>query len=277
MKMQEDLVFDIGMNNGDDTALYLSKGYRVVAVEANPLLVEQAAQRFKCEISEARVNLQNVGIAETQGKLEFWVNETLSEWSSFRKEIAGRDGHPLSPVTVDAVRLESLLEAFGVPRYMKIDIEGYDGVCLESLHQAERPAYLSVEFNHSSLLEQARALGYTKFKVIDQFTHKALGCRLHPPYSYFENLYNLAAKQDSFGSLAQEICGHRKLWTLVKRMRTEISAGFVEGSSGPFGEDADGVWLGYDQALEQFRAVEAYIAGQGSVVPLWCDLHAKLV
>ncbi len=38
-----DLVYDIGMNNGDDTAYYLSLGFRTVAIEANPELVDQPA------------------------------------------------------------------------------------------------------------------------------------------------------------------------------------------------------------------------------------------
>jgi hypothetical protein len=29
-----DLIFDVGANNGDDTAAYLARGFRVIAVEA---------------------------------------------------------------------------------------------------------------------------------------------------------------------------------------------------------------------------------------------------
>ena len=46
----ENLVFDIGLNRGQDTANYLAKGYNVVAVEANPELVEFCSQRFSREI-----------------------------------------------------------------------------------------------------------------------------------------------------------------------------------------------------------------------------------
>ena len=38
-QIDPNLVFDIGLNNGDDTAYYLHLGYRVIGVEANPLLV----------------------------------------------------------------------------------------------------------------------------------------------------------------------------------------------------------------------------------------------
>jgi hypothetical protein len=40
------LVLDVGMHNGDDTAYYLASGYDVVAVEANPTLCASARDRF---------------------------------------------------------------------------------------------------------------------------------------------------------------------------------------------------------------------------------------
>ncbi len=44
-------IIDLGMNNGDDTAFYLAKGYNVVAVEANPHLVAAARVRFAKDIA----------------------------------------------------------------------------------------------------------------------------------------------------------------------------------------------------------------------------------
>lgn len=32
-KHQDDLIFDIGMNNGDDTDFYLKKGFRVISIK----------------------------------------------------------------------------------------------------------------------------------------------------------------------------------------------------------------------------------------------------
>ena len=34
------LIFDVGCNDGQDSDFYLKKGFRVVAVEANPALCE---------------------------------------------------------------------------------------------------------------------------------------------------------------------------------------------------------------------------------------------
>ena len=39
-------VFDVGMFDGADTAYYLESGYRVVSVEANPVLVQRAEKTF---------------------------------------------------------------------------------------------------------------------------------------------------------------------------------------------------------------------------------------
>jgi hypothetical protein len=43
--MLADLIYDVGMNNGDDTAYYLSRGFRVIAIEASPVMVEDASRR----------------------------------------------------------------------------------------------------------------------------------------------------------------------------------------------------------------------------------------
>ena len=41
-----DLIIDVGMHDGGDTARFLEEGFRVVAVEANPHLVEEGSARF---------------------------------------------------------------------------------------------------------------------------------------------------------------------------------------------------------------------------------------
>lgn len=52
MGVVEDLIYDVGFNRGEDTAYYLRKGYRVVAFEANPDLVQEGAARFERELAK---------------------------------------------------------------------------------------------------------------------------------------------------------------------------------------------------------------------------------
>ena len=37
----ENLIFDIGFHKGEDTLFYLLKGYRVIAVDADPNLINE--------------------------------------------------------------------------------------------------------------------------------------------------------------------------------------------------------------------------------------------
>src|SRR5262245_50303064 len=78
------------MNNGDDTAYYLRRGFRVVAIEADTCLAKCAAERFRTQISSGRLRILNIGIAAEEGELPFWICETHSEWSSFDRKIASR-------------------------------------------------------------------------------------------------------------------------------------------------------------------------------------------
>jgi hypothetical protein len=62
-KMPEDgLIFDVGANNGDDTAAYLARGFRVIAVEANPFLCEDLHKRFANDINLGRAVVVNKAI-----------------------------------------------------------------------------------------------------------------------------------------------------------------------------------------------------------------------
>ena len=67
------LVFDIGLNNGDDAAYYLSLGHDVVGIEANPLLADQCTQRFESEIRKGRMN----SVSNAGGTERAWESYTL--------------------------------------------------------------------------------------------------------------------------------------------------------------------------------------------------------
>jgi hypothetical protein len=82
----KDLVYDVGMHNGDDTAFYLHQGFRVLAIDANPRAVDAAKRRFRSELTSGRLTILNVGTAETAGTGTFWICEGVSEWSFFTKK-----------------------------------------------------------------------------------------------------------------------------------------------------------------------------------------------
>src|SRR6516225_4417085 len=169
------LIIDVGAYDGSDTAYYLHCGYRVVAIEANPDLAVQVERRFQPEVADGRLQVLNVGISDQAGESDFWISETNDQWGSLSKLVATRRGAKVRqrPVRVHCLRLSDVLHGVGTPYYLKMDIEGNDAVGLESLTRDIAPQYISVEFAHGMerrLLEDLEALGYCRFKLLNQIT-----------------------------------------------------------------------------------------------------------
>jgi FkbM family methyltransferase len=257
MRVHGDLIFDVGVCNGDDSAYYLHKGYRVVGVEANPLMVEMVKRRFRSEIRDGRYHLEPVAIAKTEGEAEFWVCDDIPDWSSFDRSWASNYGARHHSITVKTQPFSSILDRYGTPIYSKIDIEGSDDLCLIDmidLPSAVRPQYVSVEENHGEKqLSLLHRLGYTRFKIISQLTLR------QPP----KLLTRLKASMPPLGrrfAIAAE-------WRLSRRRR-DFRWRFPVGS-GPFGEATSGDWLTLKEAfdfLERLRTAEHYAD--------WWDIHA---
>lgn len=159
------------MNNGLDTAYYLHLGYNVIAVEANPTLVAEACNWFRKEIREERLLILNIGIADKECRIPFYVNEKESQWSSFKKEMGSRIETPFHEVMINCFPLTYLMKVYGTPHYCKIDIEGHDELCLDDLlgsFPEYRPEYLSVEADNLGMLDKLQKIGYSQFKLVNQ-------------------------------------------------------------------------------------------------------------
>lgn len=236
--MERDLIYDVGLHTGQDTEFYLKKGFRVVGIEANPVLVEACRARFSGDAASGRLTLLNRGIGSKPGQFPFYVNETLSEWSSLIESIGARGG-AFSTKVVDVVTLDTILQTHGVPYYLKIDIEGMDNAAVQAAGRlTDRPQYISVETGPGpAWIDTLHGISYRWFKLIDQTTIEHATC----PDPAREGL-----------SIAHQ---------------------FVRGSTGPFGEDTPGEWKSYEEARREWVD---YLAQPIPNKNLWFDIHAKL-
>src|SRR5262245_50282880 len=112
--MESDLIYDVGLHNGTDTAYYLEKRFRVLAIDANPLLTSQAQARFAKETASGQLTVLNVGIGASEERLSFWINQANDTQSSFDKDRAMRYG-PCQEVVVECVPLTAIMGEYGVP------------------------------------------------------------------------------------------------------------------------------------------------------------------
>jgi FkbM family methyltransferase len=250
-------VFDVGMNNGDDSAYYLSKGYKVIAVEANPILVQRARARFQTQIAAGQMVIEPVGICDRPGKGLFWVNEVRSVFSSFDRTRASRGTTHCHAVGVDCVTFGSLLKKHGVPYYLKLDVEGAETYCLASLRPIGNPQYVSVEAESFEQLLLLWELGYRQFKIVDQMRHN----------SRFPSFTN----ENPFSRLVKGMCGY------ADRLKNRtVKVPFPRGCSGPFGEDTSGRWQTLEEVAYNWLHLRFGHNNRGNLKSdSWYDFHAK--
>jgi len=93
VKRVENLIYDVGMHNGEDTDFYLKKEFRVVAFEANPELVQQNQNRFSEYIKEGKLTIVAGAIVENvvSEKVQFYRNLDRTEWGTVNAGRASRN------------------------------------------------------------------------------------------------------------------------------------------------------------------------------------------
>jgi FkbM family methyltransferase len=234
--ISDDLIYDIGMHKGEDTEFYLKKGFRVVAIEANPTLVAETRKRFSKHIEEGRLTLVEGAIVEvgsigaTPDFIPFYENEDLAIWGTVNKGWADRNsrlGHESRVIQVPVVDLKAVIATYGMPYYMKIDIEGCDMICLRALEYfLAKPAYLSFESDKVSMaaikaeMELLLKLGYQDFQAVEQ---SSIPKAQVAPRPALEGTY--------------------------------VEHGFAHGCSGLFGKELTGPWLNAGQLVRKYRAI----------------------
>jgi FkbM family methyltransferase len=265
--LEKDLIFDAGSHTGQDTAFYLKKGFRVVAIEADPSLCEHLEQRFRRAIHNHRLTIVNKAIASEQGLVSFYRNLDESVWGTIDSEWVERNdrlGTKSEAITIEATTMPDLLRQFGVPYFLKIDIEGLDIVALGGLATASsRPKYVSIESDKDSFKTLRREirkfveLGYDRFKAVNQMQVP----KQSPPNPPLE------------GKLVDHT--------------------FEDGASGLFGEEAPGEWLSAEQIIEAYKPIclRDALTGNDRLISsriirqslrclglgaAWYDTHAKL-
>ena len=229
--VKNNLIYDLGLHKGEDSDFYLRKGFKVVAFEASPQLIASAEIRFGDAIKRGDLCIVQGAIAPASAgdTIVFYENPSVSVWGTIKADWASRNdmmGHPSQRTEVRRVDIAEVFRTYGIPYFLKIDVEGVDRLALEELTALDdRPQYISMESEKVDFsefvaeLDLLRSLGYAKFKIVQQ----------------------------------ESIPGT----TLATRTRDgqPLAYTFESHSSGPFGEDLPQSWLTYAEAIEFYRAV----------------------
>ncbi len=132
---KDDFVFDIGMNHGDYTAVLLQLGAKVVAVEPQKHCAEGVRELLgqKCTIIQAAC-----GAKHSMAKIKICATDAMATLSDKFIETAGVATYAAwlwdHEEDVRVITLDSMIEMFGVPKFIKIDVEGWEFEVIKGLH-----------------------------------------------------------------------------------------------------------------------------------------------
>ncbi len=223
MLASKKVIYDFGSNNGDDIPYYLCKGDFVVAVEANPRLAERITARFAAEIGQGRLTVENVvlTVEPNPAEVPFYLHKEHDFLGQFPRPKASLL-HKFEEVLLPAKNVISLIETYGTPHYIKVDLEHYDQFVLRDLFAHDiRPAFISAEAQTAEVFELlAEQGGYRAFNLVEGAT--------------VPKLYEKSRIR----------CG--KEWKTYS---------FPTHSAGPLGEDINGPWLSAKEFRQRLQQV----------------------
>jgi FkbM family methyltransferase len=169
-----DLVFDVGANVGERVAAMLEAGCRVVAVEPQAACLERLR---RLNARDGRLVIVPKACGAAPGSLVLRsgggsdVLATLSEDYIHTVRESGRfAGHRWDrSERVEVCTLDALVAEHGMPRFIKIDVEGYEAQVLAGLSTA--PEMLSFEYTPElapgmlACVERCEELGLPEFNI----------------------------------------------------------------------------------------------------------------
>jgi FkbM family methyltransferase len=134
-----DLAFDVGAHVGDRVASFRRLGARVVAVEPQPALVLTLKLLYAFDRD---VTIEPVALGPQSGTIELKLNPPNPTVATASTDfIAAAKGAPgweeqrwTKTKTVAMKTMDELIAKHGIPRFVKIDVEGFEDAVLAGLH-----------------------------------------------------------------------------------------------------------------------------------------------
>jgi FkbM family methyltransferase len=163
-----DLVFDVGANYGNRVEIFQKLNAKIVAIEPQRKCVDYLASKFK------NITIENIGLGSKNEFKTFYEADSsvLSTFSSDYIEKVKNTRHKTSiwkkSIEIEIKTLEMLIEKYGEPKFIKVDVEGFELEVFKGLKH--KIGVVSFEYNIPELqvemiacMEQLNSIGYELF------------------------------------------------------------------------------------------------------------------
>lgn len=134
------LIFDVGANLGHKSGIFSKIAKEVLAFEPSKKLFDHLQQRFQ----NTNVQVFNYALGSEIADAEIFVVEDNEAYNSINRKHIETTTSLRGIATLETVKrqktkieiLENFIRKFGVPKYIKIDVEGFELEVLKGLHTA---------------------------------------------------------------------------------------------------------------------------------------------
>jgi FkbM family methyltransferase len=173
------LIFDIGANVGAWTRANLQSARQIISVEASP----QTYERLKASVTADKVIALNYAVCNNDNKDVTFYHANCDVLSTMNKDWLTSPSsrfynQQYREIRVKSITLDKLIEQYGVPDLLKIDVEGGEFEVVSSLH-TKVPLLCfewASEVNDITFrcLDYLSSMGYTKFHIqlTDNYTFR---------------------------------------------------------------------------------------------------------
>jgi len=175
-------IFDIGYNKGEFTTASFDKFGNdtiIVAVEPNPALDSIHSDKENFTLVKKAVSSEIGEVSFYTAPFDNGVSTTSQEFMEISRFTMGsKNLRPKSVYwsldsAIQSTTLDQLIEEYGVPDYIKIDVEGGELNVIKGLTQKTPELFFEWHEEMSNVLygciEHLRKLGYTQFGVCGWF------------------------------------------------------------------------------------------------------------
>jgi FkbM family methyltransferase len=167
------LIFDIGANTGRTIEIFKNVCDKVVAFEPNPILKNILENKYLNQ----NIIIDGRGISNKIGKKIFNISnaDTISTFSEDWIENSRFTKYYNwdKKIEVETTTLDSLIEEYGIPDYIKIDVEGYEYEVLSAFTKKLNSTIISFEWAEEQkekiekILNHLISLGYNNFSYTE--------------------------------------------------------------------------------------------------------------